>query len=185
MQLMWRLVPRFFCCITLTSFHENVPSFKTCETQIRSEETSSFPVIRISFTQGGQAVGMSYRTRMLVRDKIFSNLPENCYFRWTCLGESLIIVLPSKWLSFCTLTPQLRAEDAEIKVPSGENTELKRSPFKAWSSSVYSHTCCAYCQRFLACLFLLFRSVHLHYFQNLSRVFLCWLWLTHGSCVGP
>ena len=28
-------------------------------------------------------------------------------------------------------TPQWEAADAEIKVPSGENTELKRSPFKA------------------------------------------------------
>ena len=28
-------------------------------------------------------------------------------------------------------TPQWGAADAEIKVPSGENTELKRSPFKA------------------------------------------------------
>ena len=32
--------------------------------------------------------------------------------------------------------PQWGAADAEIKVPSGENTELKRSPFKAWSRSV-------------------------------------------------
>ena len=38
-------------------------------------------------------------------------------------------------------TQQWGAADAEIKVPSGENTELKRSPFKAWSRSVYSHTC--------------------------------------------
>ena len=22
-------------------------------------------------------------------------------------------------------------------------------------------------------------------FQNLSQFFLCWVWLTHGSCVGP
>ena len=36
-------------------------------------------------------------------------------------------------------TPQWGAADAEIKVPSGENTD--RSPFKAWSRSVYSHTC--------------------------------------------
>ena len=28
-------------------------------------------------------------------------------------------------------TPQWGAVDAEIKFPSGENTELKRSPFKA------------------------------------------------------
>ena len=31
--------------------------------------------------------------------------------------------------------PQWGAADAEIKVPSGENTELKRSPVKAWSRS--------------------------------------------------
>ena len=36
--------------------------------------------------------------------------------------------------------PQWGAADAEIEVPSGENTELKRSPFRAWSRSVYSHT---------------------------------------------
>ena len=23
------------------------------------------------------------------------------------------------------------------------------------------------------------------FFQNLTRFFLCWLWLTHGSCIGP
>ena len=28
---------------------------------------------------------------------------------------------------------QWGAADAEIKVPSGEKTELKRSPFKTWS----------------------------------------------------
>ena len=46
--------------------------------------------------------------------------------------------------------------DAEIKVPSSENVELKRSPFKAWSRSVYSHACYAYCQEFLPCLILPF-----------------------------
>ena len=58
--------------------------------------------------------------------------------------------------------PQWGAADTEIKVPSGENTELKRSPFQAWSRSVYSHTCYAY-------LFLPFQSIHLHFFQNLSQ----------------
>ena len=53
-------------------------------------------------------------------------------------------------------TLQWGAADAEIKVPSGENIELKRSLFKAWSKSVYSHTCYAYCQGFLSCLFLHF-----------------------------
>ena len=32
--------------------------------------------------------------------------------------------------------PQRGAADAEIKVPSGENTELKHSSLKAWSRSV-------------------------------------------------
>ena len=81
--------------------------------------------------------------------------------------------------------PQWGAADAEIKVPSGENTELKRSPFKAWSGSVYSHTCYAYCQGFLSCLFLHFRSSHLHFSKTSPDFSLCWLWLTHGSCVGP
>ena len=35
------------------------------------------------------------------------------------------------------LLPQWGAVDTEIVVPSGENTELKGSPFKAWSRSVY------------------------------------------------
>ena len=82
------------------------------------------------------------------------------------------------------ITPQWRAADAGIKIPSGENTEVKHSPFKAWSRSVYSHACYAYCQGCLPCSFLPFRSIHLHFFQNLSHFFLCWLWLTHGSCVG-
>ena len=63
------------------------------------------------------------------------------------------------------LTPQWGAADAEIKVPSDENTELKRSPFQAWSRSVCSHACYAYCQGFLPCLFLPFQSTHLHFTQ--------------------
>ena len=67
--------------------------------------------------------------------------------------------------------PQWGAADAEIKVPSGENTELKRSPFQAWSRSVFSHTCYAYCQGVRPRLFLPFQSIHLHFFQNLSQFF--------------
>ena len=90
-------------------------------------------------------------------------------------------------LSYCLLFLQTSfiLPRAEIKVPSGENTELKCSPFKAWSRSVYSHTCYAYCQGFLPCLFLPFQSIHLHFFQNLSWFLLCLLWLTHGSCIDP
>ena len=87
-------------------------------------------------------------------------------FNYISLYESLLQL----WYN----PPQWGAADAEIKVPSGENTELKRSSFQAWSRSVYSHTCYAYCQGVLPCLFLPFQSIHLHFFQNLSQFFLCW-----------
>ena len=75
--------------------------------------------------------------------------------------------------------PQWGAAPAEIKVPSGENTEHKRSPFKAWTRSVYSHKCCAYCQEVFPCLFLPFQSIHLHFFPKPLRIFsLRRLWLT-------
>ena len=83
------------------------------------------------------------------------------YFIYSFL--KCVYLFYGKCLSF---TPQWGAADADIKVPSGENTELKRSPFKAWSRSVYSHTCYAYCQRFLPCLFLPSRSIHLHFFPK-------------------
>ena len=73
--------------------------------------------------------------------------------------------------SFLAVPPQWGAADAKIKVPSGENTDLKRCPFKAWSRSVYSQTCYAYCQGFLPYFFLPFQSIHLHFFQNLSQFF--------------
>ena len=81
--------------------------------------------------------------------------------------------------------PQWRAANAEIKVPSGENTELKRSPFIAWSGSVYSNTCYAYYQGYLPCLFLPFQPIHLHFFQNLSQFFPMLALANTGSCVGP
>ena len=68
--------------------------------------------------------------------------------------------------------PQWGAADAEIKVPSGENTGFKRSPFKARCRLGYSHTCYIYCQGFLPCLFLPFRSIHLH-FPKTSPNFSC------------
>ena len=67
-------------------------------------------------------------------------------------NEHTFCFVPLKGGQGCLMSfPQWGAVDAEIKVPSGENTELKRSPFKAWSWSVYSHTCYAYCQGFLPC----------------------------------
>ena len=95
-------------------------------------------------------------------------LVEFMYLVFTCVpGESyrkrfrglLLLFFPCYTYVSCRLhpaPPQWGAADAEIKVPSGENTELKRSPFQAWSRSVYSHACYAYCQGALPCLFLPF-----------------------------
>ena len=47
--------------------------------------------------------------------------------------------------------PQWEAADAEIKVPSVENTELEGSRFEAWGTSVYNRTYYAKCQEFHPC----------------------------------
>ena len=47
---------------------------------------------------------------------------------------------------------------------------VKGSPFKALSRLVCSHTRYAYCQGFLPCLFLTFRSILLHFFQTSPNV---------------
>ena len=105
-------------------------------------------------------------------------------FHWELFIWTVVRSL-SLSLSLSLSSPQWGAADAEIKVPSGENTEIKRSPFKVWSRSVYSHTCYAYCQEFLPRLFLPFRSIHLHFFQNLSQFFPVLAAASTGSYVGP
>ena len=81
-------------------------------------------------------------------------------------------------------SPQWGAADAEIKVPSGENTELKRSPFKARVDQYIAiHARLTARDFFLACFYP--SGPFTCIFSKPSRFFLCWLWLTHGSCVGP
>ena len=114
------------------------------------------------------------------------NLKMKCMVFWgkhtSCTYCELTFELLSEHFS---ISPRWGAADAEIKVPSGENTKLKCSPFKAWSRSVYSHTSYAYCQGFLPSLFLPFRSIHVHFFQNLSRLFSVFAVASTGSCIGP
>ena len=143
--------------------------------------------------RGGGYIGitLSICSSVCVIDCVHSVSPEPlshflANLEWWCIIMRQCVVWKSWFTIFNAkvIAPQWGAADAEIKVPSGENTELKCSSFTAWSRSEYSHTCCAYCQIFLPCSFLHFRSIHLHFLQNLSKFFLCWLWLTHGSCVG-
>ena len=102
-----------------------------------------------------------------------------------CTCARTLISGTHDWLLFTRTRPSLQHLAAEIKVPSVENSELKSSPFKAWSKSVYSHKCYDYYQGFLSDLFRHFRSIHLHFFQNLSRVFPVLAVANSGSCGGP
>ena len=73
---------------------------------------------------------------------------------------------------------QWGAADAEIKVPSVENTELKGFPFKTWSRSVYSHTCYAYWKGFFLAYFYPSGPYTCIFSKTSPEFFLCWLWLT-------
>ena len=84
--------------------------------------------------------------------------------------------------AFGVHSPAMGAADAESKVPSGENTELKRFPFKAWSRSVYSQTCYAYRQEFLI------STLPVHppaFFPKPLPIFPALAVANTGSCVGP
>ena len=90
----------------------------------------------------------------------------------------------TKSLTRSLTPPQWGAADAEIKVPSGENAKLKRSPFIAWSRSAYSHTYATLTARkfFLAYFYLPVHSSA--FFQNLFRFFPALAVANSGSCVG-
>ena len=62
-----------------------------------------------------------------------SNMDTRICFQ---IQKQYVYTFVNMWAPFLIEIPQWGAADAEIKVPSGENTELKRSPFKAWSKSV-------------------------------------------------
>ena len=102
-----------------------------------------------------------------------------------CLDTCSCSASQRLWTGAHAVAPRWGAADAEIKVPSDENTELKGSPFKAWSRSVYCQACYAHCQGFPPCLFLPFRSIYLNFFQNISRFFPVLAVANTGSCGSP
>ena len=88
----------------------------------------------------------SFRFRLsVVYQKSLNVSEQNCNVYWS---KDWIQLTP-KLMCAIYSTPKWGAADAEIIVPSGENTELKRSPFKALSMSQYSHACFTNCQGFL------------------------------------
>ena len=155
-------------------------SLSLCPLSVRRYFFRFFGNIPLIFTWGHLQRSTLREVLSFRRDppKLWSWFEHNtvALFILNCGSASRREILP------CQGHPQWGAVDAEIKVPSDENTELKGSPFKAWSRSVHSHTCYAYCQRVLLWLFLHFQSIHLHFFQNFSQFFLLALANTWFLC---
>ena len=80
--------------------------------------------------------------------------------------------------------PQWGASDAEIKVPSGENTELKRSPFQAGVGQYIAIHAALTARDFFRTYFYPFGPFTC-IFPNLSRFFPVLAVANTGSCVGP
>ena len=98
-----------------------------------------------------------------------------------CMHLLLRIIYTSRKLHLC-YPPLRRTANAEIKVPSVENPELRSSHFKALSGSLLQQ-CMLH---LLPGIFVKsFWSIHLHFLQNLSQVFPVLNVVNNGSCVGP
>ena len=83
------------------------------------------------------------------------------------------------------LAPQWGTADAEVKVSSGEKTEFKCSPLKPGVGQyIAKHATLTARDFFFAYLYPSgpFTCI---FSKSLLKFFQCWLWLTHGSCVGP
>ena len=92
----------------------------------------------------------------------------------------LRIIVDTFLLLFSSRSRELRAQ--KIKVPCGENTELKHSPFKA---AVDQYPYMLHLLPGISSLLISTLPVHSPAFsQNFSQFCLYWLWLTHGFCVG-
>ena len=76
------------------------------------------------------------------------------------------------------LSQQWGAGDAEIKVPSVENTELKRSPLNPGVGQYIAIHATLTARDFFLTYFYPSGPCTCIVFQNLSRFFLCSLWLT-------
>ena len=82
-------------------------------------------------------------------------------------------------------TPQWGAADAEIKVSSGENTELKRFPLKPGVGQYIAIHATLTARNFFLAYFYPSGPFTCIFFQNLSQFFPVLAVANTGSCVGP
>ena len=77
-----------------------------------------------------------------------------------------------------SVTPQWGAADAEIKVPPGENTELKRSPLKPRIGQYIGLHFTLTARDFFLAYFYPSGPFTCIFSKTSPNFFLCWLWLT-------
>ena len=84
-----------------------------------------------------------------------------------------------------SVTPQWGAADAEIKSHLMRTQSLNILPLKPGVGQYIAIHATLTARDFFLAYFYTSGPFNCFFFQNLSRFLLCWLWLTHGSCVGP
>ena len=152
-------------CLSLTKYKKDTTNPEVYKPAFLKETSRHQTYVHI-FTDGSK---VDEKVAAAAVSSVASYSPFSCRLR-----DHGSIYTAELQASLFAFTPQWGAADAEIKVPSGENTELKRSPFKAWSRSVYSHTCYVYCQGFLS--FLLISTLPVHspaFFPKPLPIFPC------------
>ena len=90
---------------------------------------------------------------------------DNCVVQYLTMHRWIYNIVFSDRFSCTPRSGELRTQ--KLKSHLARTQSLSILPLKTG----VGHTCYAYCQGFLSCLFLHFRSIHLHFFQNISQLF--------------
>ena len=138
------------------SFHINVTKMSEARS-VQDEQLSVFHTPTQTSWRGSRLHSVTVRMMdLMIFSSVLITKAAGATSGWYHLSLSLVgIIFRCHWLavySYLVQRPQAfrwGTKDAEIKVPSVENLELKGSPFKALSRSEYSHACFTYCQGFL------------------------------------
>ena len=96
---------------------------------------------------------------------------------------SVWFMLKTASCQYCPRSGKLRTQKLKSRLMRTQS--LNVLPLKSGVCQYIAMYATHTARDFFPCSFLPFRSIRLHFFPNPSRFFLCWLWLTHGFCVGP
>ena len=113
----------------------------------------------------GALTTLAVKEQTMMMSRITHDKADLCLGLIFTLAYQCVIIIIIIFLSFAIKN----SRSGELRTQRTQS--LNVLSFKPGVGKVYSHTCYAYCQGFLSCLFLHFKSIHLHFFQNLSRFF--------------